>query len=130
MRTNVSFLSALLAMVFLPGIAAAQTFSTFLGLFNICAGLMVVAAFLTFAGGFIQYLVVLGTEKRKEGLSYMMWGVNILFVLVVMLGIINILQGPISFIIGIVVILFLCFVVVLSISKSKGSGHPPSEHEA
>ncbi len=126
MRTKILLLSTISA-IFIPGVAAAQTFSTFLGLFNICAGLMVVAAFLTFAGGFIQYLVLLGTERRMEGLKLMFWGITILFVLVVLLGIINILQGPISFIIGIVAILFVCFVVVLSLGKGVKS-NPPAEH--
>jgi heme A synthase len=88
---------------------------------------MVVGAFLTFAGGFIQYLCVLGNEKRQQGLALMMWGVNILFVLVVLLGIINILQGPISFVIGIVVILFLCFAAVLALAKPRASS-PTPEH--
>jgi hypothetical protein len=117
-----------LSVLSLPAVAAAQTVSTFLGLFNICAGLMVVAALLFFAGGFIQYLVLLGTERRREGLKLMTWGIIILFVLVILLGIINILQGPISFLIGIIAILFVCFVIVLAIGKSGGSGGKPESH--
>jgi len=126
MRTNILLLSTTAAVI-VPGIADAQTVSAFLGFFNICAGLLVVGAFLAFAGGFIRYLVVLGTEKRQEGLKLMMWGVNILFVLAVLLGIINILQGPLSFIIGIVVILFLCFVVVLALAKANKPSPPQEE---
>ena len=126
MRNKLPML-AMIALLTLPAIAAAQTVSTFLGLFNICAGLMVVAAFLAFAGGFIQYLVLLGTERREKGLQLMLWGVTILFVLVVLLGVINILQGPIAFLIGVVAILFLCFVVLVSVSKSGGSGGKPDD---
>ena len=78
---------------------------------------MIVPAFLFFIGGFIQYLVLLGTERRIEGLKLMHWGVMILFVLVVLLGIINALQGPISFLLAIGVVLFLCFVAVLALAK-------------
>jgi hypothetical protein len=126
MQTKALLLLAI-AVVTLPSVAAAQTVSTFLGLFNICAGLMIVASVLSFVGGFIRYLVVLGTERRIEGLKLMHWGVTILFVLVALLGIINILQGPISFIIGIVVILFLCFAVVLALAKGNKAS-PPVEH--
>ena len=101
----------------LPGVALAQTASLFLGFFNICAGLMVVAAFLVFIGGFLRYLVVLGTDHRKEGLNYMVWGVTILFVLVVLLAIVNMLQGPLAFVIGIAIALFVCFAIVLSLAK-------------
>jgi asparagine N-glycosylation enzyme membrane subunit Stt3 len=105
-----------------------DTISTFLGFFNVCAGLLVVAAFLAFFGGFIRYLVVLGTERRKEGLKLMFWGITILFVLVVILGVINILEGPISFLIGVAIILFLCFVAVLSIGSKGGNAGARPEH--
>ncbi len=127
MRTNALVWSTI-AAVFIPGIAAAQTVATFLGLFNICAGLMIVAAILIFVGGFVQYLVLLGLEKRTEGLKLMFWGVTILFVLVVLLGIINILQGPIFFIIGVFIILFLCFVAVLALAKAGKPSAAPPEH--
>jgi hypothetical protein len=95
------------------------TITSFLGFFNICAGLLFVAAVLTFIGGFIQYLVVLGNEKRKDALATMYWGVTILFVLVVLLGIINTLQGPLAFIIGAGVILFITFAIIVVLSKPK-----------
>ena len=93
------------------------TIATFLSFFNLCAGLMIVAAFLSFSGGFVGYLVLLGTERRKEGLALMMWGVVILFVLAVLLAIVNVLQGPLTFILGIGLAIFVCVVVVLALSR-------------
>src|SRR5665213_3593881 len=100
------------------------TLSTFLGFFNILAGLMLVAAVLSFVGGFIRYLVVLGNVKRKDGLVFMVWGIAILFVLVVLLGIVNILQGPFFFLLSIALVLFVCFVLVIALSRVKGKSTP------
>lgn len=105
-----------------------STVSIFLGLFNICAGLMVVAALLFFLGGFLNYLILLGTERRKEGLVLMVWGVVILFVLVVLLGIIDILQGPFFFLLAIGLVIFLAIVAVLSI-KPGSSEKPAADHQ-
>ena len=121
-------LLVLAAIIVTPCVAAAQTVSTFLGLLNICAGVMIVAALLVFMGGFIRYLVLLGTDRRAMGLELMLWGVTILFVLVVMLGIVNILQGPLSFIIGIGVIIFLAVVIATSVLKAGKKPAEPEEH--
>jgi len=103
------------------------TISILLGFFNIVAGLMLVAAFLYFLAGFIRYLVLPGTEKRNEGLALMMTGVIILFTLVVLLGIIDTLQGTLSFLIGIALVIFLCIVAIVLFSKSGGASTP--EHK-
>ncbi|HVM73523.1 MAG TPA: hypothetical protein VMU13_01430 [Candidatus Paceibacterota bacterium] len=113
-------------LLLVPGVAFAQTLSTFLGLFNMFAGVMLVAALIAFFGGFIRYLIVLGNERRKQGLYLMYWGIMILFVLTILLGIINILQGPLSFLIGMAVVIFLCIVIVLSLSKT-GAAKPPED---
>ncbi len=113
--------------LFAPSMASAQTVSQFLGLFNICAGLMVVVGIVLFLGGFVGYLVVLGTDKRKQGLYVMMWGITVLFVLAVILGVINMLQGPLAFLLGMGVIIFLAIVIIISISKFNSA--PPPEHK-
>jgi hypothetical protein len=95
------------------------TIASLLGFFNICAGLMFVAAILAFLGGFIRYLVVLGTERRTEGLATMYWGITILFVLVVLLGIINTLQGQLSFLIGAGLALFIAFAIIALLARPK-----------
>jgi hypothetical protein len=88
LRTAILTLSSLVV----PLVVSAQTVSALLGFVNISAGIILVAALLPFFGGFIFYLVVLGNERRKNGLVLMVWGVLILFVLVVLLGIVKILQ--------------------------------------
>ena len=104
-----------------------STITTFLGFFNIVSGVMMVAGLLLFFGGFLRYLVVLGTERRNLGLVLMTWGLAVLFVLAVLLGIINTLQGPLAFIFGIAIALFVCIVIVLSIGK--GASAPAHKEE-
>ncbi len=127
-RFNSHLVPLLVAIIAMPCVAAAQTVSAFLGLLNVVAGVMVVAALLAFIGGFIRYLVLLGTDRRDMGLKLMLWGVTILFVLVIILGIVNILQGPISFIIGIGVIVFLAVVIAVAVTKSGSKPAAPEEH--
>ena len=86
----ISLFTGTIAMT--PLIASAQTLSMFVGFFNLFAGLMLVGSLLSFVAGFGLYLVRLGTIYRKDGLDIMMWGVAILFVLVVLLGIAEIVQ--------------------------------------
>ena len=97
------------------------TIASLLGFFNICAGLLFVAALLTFLAGFIRYLILLGNDRRKDGLAMMYWGITILFVLVVLLGIVNTLQGPLAFLIGAGVALFIVFAILVSMGKEKKS---------
>lgn len=83
---------ALALIVLTPGVAAAQSVASVVGLLNIAAGVILVAAYLNFIGGFIFYLVKLGTDGRIEGIKYMYDGVMTLFFLVVLLGIIELVQ--------------------------------------
>lgn len=68
--------------------------STVTALFNIVVGLMLVAAFLAMAGGLMMWYVRLGTwpTYRDEAIGVMQWGVAILFVLVVLLGVAQYVQ--------------------------------------
>jgi hypothetical protein len=104
------------------------TISTLLGFFNICAGIMLTAALLLFIGGFIRYLILLGTERRNLGLVLMFWGMTILFVLVVLLAIIDVLQGAFAFLLGIAIALLICFAIVIGLAKIKPDGGAPAEH--
>lgn len=70
----------------------AFSMSAALGLFNIIVGLMIVAAFLLFFGGFIGYITRLGLVGREQGLHYMNWGVTVLFVLIILIGIVQYFQ--------------------------------------
>lgn len=86
---TLGFISAIV----LPGLAHAQTVSEVIGLFNIVTGIIFVCAFTTFGGGLISYGVNFGNAERIQGIKLMEWGVAILFVLVVLLGIAQFLQG-------------------------------------
>jgi hypothetical protein len=81
-----------IGFIAIPSIAYAQTVSRFVGFFNVFAGVMLVASLIAFVAGFGLYLVRLGTVYRKDGLDIMVWGIAILFVLVVLLGIAQIIQ--------------------------------------
>ena len=96
---------------------------TFLGFFNICAGVMIVASIIAFGGGFIQYLVRLGTEEREEGLEVMAWGATILFVLVVLLGLINTLQTYFVMAVGALIVLFVVLFAVAVANRGGGEEH-------
>ena len=55
------------------------------GLFNIAIGVLFVLSLLNFLGGFIAWLMLLGKEHRSDAVTYMKTGVEMLFVLVVLL---------------------------------------------
>ena len=44
---------------------------------------------LAFVGGFVLYIIRLGTDRRREGLIIMEWGVTMLFVVVILIFILN-----------------------------------------
>ncbi len=70
-----------------------MTISQISGLFNITAGFMFVAAATLFFGGYIEYLVHMGTDVRVDGIKKMEWGVVVALVLIVILGVVKLLQG-------------------------------------
>jgi hypothetical protein len=68
------------------------TLSAFFGIFNIVVGLMIVAAFVLFFGGFSAWLSRLGLESRLDGIKAMYYGTTILFVLIVLLAVVKFVQ--------------------------------------
>lgn len=120
----------------LAALAQVQTISRVLGLFNIFVGLMLVFALLTFATGFVIWSVRLGTwpTYRTEGVKIMEWGVAILFVLDVLLGLVQTFQrhptGAAYFVSVAVVLLIIWVVVYLAAGpkkeeKKRPPGSPP-----
>ncbi len=106
--------------------AGVFSLSAVLGLFNIIVGLMLVAAFLMFFGGLAGYLSRLGLVGREQGLHYMNWGVTILFVLIILVGIVQFLQfhPEILFaIIAFVVIAGIIWIVIKSMQESAEAEH-------
>lgn len=107
--------------------AGVFSLSAVIGLFNIIVGLMLVAAFLMFFGGLAGYLTRLGLVGREQGLHYMNWGVTILFVLIILIGIVQFFQfhPEVMFaILAFVVIAAVIWVVV----KSLQEGGEEAEH--
>lgn len=70
-----------------------MSISTIIGLFNIVVGVMFVFAVVYFVAGIIIYTANFGNAERTHGVISMEWGTMILFVLVVLLGIVQFLQG-------------------------------------
>ena len=110
------FLSAIFLTSALPAFAHAQTatISQVVGLFNVAVGVMFAIAVTTFFGGLISYVVYFGNFEREKGVGIMEWGVSILFVLVVLLGIVGFLQnhaGVTNVIAGLIVVVAVAWVV-------------------
>lgn len=100
MSISLRLTTLLLLGLIVPVLAHAQTdtmntvaISEFAGLFNIVVGLMFVVAFTMFVGGVITYVIYFGNLERDEGVELMKWGVGVLFVLVVLLGFAQFIQG-------------------------------------
>lgn len=49
-------------------------------------------AVLAFGSGFVLYLVRIGTDQRVEGIDIMIWGVTILFVVIILIGILALVE--------------------------------------
>ena len=95
-----------------------------LAFFNLFVGLMLTISLLLFIGGFIMYLVRLGTwpTYREEAVQIMMWGESILFTLVLILAIQQFLLSHliVAVTIGAVIVIF--FLVWVLMQGSSGGG--------
>src|SRR3954468_4498743 len=91
----------------LPNITQVLTF------FNLLSGIMLTLSLTTFVGGFIMYLVRLGTwpTYRETAVYIMRIGVSILFVLVVILGIQQFLLQHllVGAVVGALIIIYIIF---------------------
>lgn len=117
-----------LLLLFAPQAASALVIEQVAGTFNILVGLMLVASLLTFGGGFMMYIARLGTEHRVDGIRYMEWGVNILFVLIVLLAIVKFIQGNAglaSFLVGIAIVGGFAWLVASTVQQG---GEEHEEH--
>ncbi len=97
---KLTVLSSVLAagVALTPALAAAttllNTLAFFNTVFNALIGIMITLAILGFFWGLVKYLFnVNDTEKRKEGLSVMMYGILALAVMVSVWGLIGLLQN-------------------------------------
>ena len=94
-------------------------------MFNIFVGLMLVAAFLLYFGALAGWVARLGAypSYRDEMIHLMMWGVAVLFVLVIILFLIHfvqVYQATAAFILGIILFLIVVWIIMTAVtSKPK-----------
>ena len=67
--------------------------TTIAGLFNIVIGVLLTGGILSFIGGFIEYIVRLGTDRKSDGEMRMKWGVATLFTIILMLVVVRVFQA-------------------------------------
>lgn len=103
------------------------TVSGAVGLINIVIGLMLVAAFLLYFSGLMAFITRLGLKSRDQGLSLMNWGVVVLFVLVVLLGIMRYVQFHPEIVFFIVAILVIGFGIWAFVQSSRASAEAEKE---
>ncbi len=102
-----------------------------LSMFNLVVGLMLVASLLLFLGGFIQYLIRLGTwpTYRTESIRIMEWGVSVLFALIILLAIQQFLVRHLIVavsIVGMMLVLLIIWLIIAAIGSEKPAA-PPRE---
>ncbi|MFA7309465.1 MAG: hypothetical protein WC050_01035 [Candidatus Paceibacterota bacterium] len=118
-------LAASSILLLLPTVAFADILPRVAGFFNIFVGLMLVAAFLCMGTGMLLWVVRLSTYPtyRDEGILLMMWGVAILFVLLVLLAIVQFIQfhaAAASFVFGIIILIAVAwFVIAVLMAKEE-----------
>lgn len=98
------------------------------GLFNIVAGLLLVAALLTFGGGLVSYFGRLALAKRDESLITMQWGVRLMFVLVLMLGIVEFIQLHTALVLQLLAVAVLIGLIYTIMLVVKSSGESEDKH--
>lgn len=99
--------------------------STVIALFNIVVGLMLVISILLMVAGLGLWYVRLGTwpTYRDEAIEMMQWGVAILFVMVVLLGVAQFVQTHMAvsmMAIGVVVAAIVVYFVGTNLMSSGG----------
>lgn len=99
----------------------------FIGLFNIIAGLMLTVSILLLGTGIIMWFARLGTvgTYRDEAIKVMMWGVGVLFTLILMLLLVRFVQDytrNAMYILGFIIIGALAYFLATTSSA-------PAEHK-
>lgn len=100
--------------------------SEVLAFFNLLVGLMLVVSVLLFVGGFIMYLIRLGTwpTYRDEALKLMEYGVAVLFTLIILLIVQQFLMSHL--LVAVTLVAFVIVIaVVLGVASEFKSAPPP-----
>jgi len=94
------------------------------GLFNIVVGLMLAMSIVLMGGGFVVWLVRLGTYPtyRTEGIVLMQWSVAILFVIILLMAAVRLVQsypGAIAAVLGVVLVGAIVWLLVQTFAKGE-----------
>jgi hypothetical protein len=105
--------------------------STVIALFNIVVGVMLVLALAFMGGGLMLWYVRLGTYPtyRDKAIEIMQWGVAIMFVLVVLLGVAQFVQTHMALsmmVIGAVIVAAIVYFV--GTTMLAGGGEEEEHH--
>ena len=98
------------------------TLGSLFGLFDLVAGLLLVAAILTFGAGLSTYFARLALAGREESIGTLEQGVRLLFVLVVVLGIVKYVQNNTAVVLGILATIIVIFGGYFALEAIKNSG--------
>lgn len=111
-----------------PSVASAMTLVQFFGFLNIFVGLFLTIALILYGAAFIIYTTRYGTPHRDESLKLIEIALNILFVLIVILGVVQYFQrnpGNMAYIIGTIVFLVVVGLIIYAYSGEKKKTGPP-----
>jgi len=106
-----------------PIAASAEMLVEIVGLFNIFVGIMLAIAFIIYIAGMITWAIRLGAwpSYRDEAIGILQWPVAILFVLIVILGIVQLVENHLraaTFVLGVMIVIAVAW-LVLSVASSK-----------
>lgn len=115
-----------------PAIAMAQVVTQVVNLVNLFAGILVASSIVFFIGGFILYLSRLGRPYRDVGLNIMQWGVTMLFIAVVVVGLLRMYSQHHTLFFFAFALIILYFLVPFVASETrrmsgKGGGEKPAK---
>ena len=120
------------ASALLPSTASAMTLVQFFGFLNVFVGLFLTLALILYGAAVIIYATRFGCPNRMESLDLIEWGLTILFILIVVLGIVQYFQSHpanMMYIIGVIVFLLIVGLIIYAYSggekKPVGPPGPP-----
>lgn len=120
-----------LLLVAVPAAASAQVVYQVTSLFDLFSGLLVAGSIVFFLGGFTLYLARLGRIYRTEGINLMQWGVSMLFLFILIVGLLRAYKLYPGFFYFLAALVALYFVFRIIASQSGGGGeHGHDEHGA
>ena len=98
-----------------------------LGFFNLLVGVMLVISVTLFLGGFIMYIVRLGTwpTYRTQALRIMSWGVAVLFTLVLILAVQQFLARHVLVAVSIAALIIILVVLWIIMQGVQSGGFSP-----